>query len=263
MAKAKHALRRFAVMLEYDGAAFAGWQLQSNARTDQAALERALRQGFGERRRVNGASRTDAGVHALGQVAAFDLAHSISTKQLVPALNGRLPRSIRVLSARMVPATWEPRKEAVQKTYTYLIHNRVPSSPFWEGKAWQVHQILDVAAMRRAAKQLVGKHDFTSFQASGCVARHPVRTLKAADVVRQGHMLKLRFTADAFLYHMVRNLAGTLVEVGKGRLTPAEVKKILKARNRKLAGPTAPAYGLYLKKIVLGRRSRTGGDAGD
>lgn len=256
MTKGKRVLRRFAVTLEYDGAAFAGWQLQSNAHTAQAALERALRRGFGERRRVSGASRTDAGVHARGQVAVFDLAHSISAQKLVPALNSRLPRSLRVLTARPVPAGWEPRKASVKKTYTYLIHTRGMTSPLWEGRAWQLFQPLDLAAMRRAAKQLVGRHDFSSFQAAGCVARHPIRNLRVLSVSRQGTLLKMRFTADAFLYHMVRNLAGTLAEVGKGRMTPGEVKKILRARNRKLAGPTAPAHGLYLEKIVFGRRTR-------
>lgn len=263
MSKCKNALRRFAVTLEYDGAAFSGFQLQSNARTVQAALEKVLRRGFGERRRVSGASRTDAGVHARGQVAAFDLVHSISAQQLVPALNSRLPRTVRVLAARPVSSAWEPRKASVQKTYTYLIHNRSMSSPLWDGKAWQVYQSLDLTAMRRAAEQLVGRHDFSSFRASGCAARHSVRTLRELTMSRQGAIIKLRFTADAFLYHMVRNLTGTLAEVGKGRLIAGEMKKILRARNRKVAGPTAPACGLYLEKIVFGRRFRPAGDAGD
>jgi len=245
---------RYAIVLEYDGSAFAGFQLQKNEPTVQAALEEAIFVRFKEKRRVSAASRTDAGVHARGQVAVFDLAYCIPPKRLVAALNSALPLSVRVLQAKRVIPGWEPRKDTVNKTYTYYIHDREIHSPLWQGKAWQVLQKLDVKAMRQAAKFLLGRHDFSSFRAAGCMAKHPIRDLQILTIMRQGHLVKIRFTADAFLYHMVRNLVGTLVEVGRGKLPAAQVKNILHAKNRKLAGPTAPACGLYLEKIRFGRK---------
>lgn len=248
-------LRRFAVTLEYDGSAFAGWQYQENAPTVQAALEAALERLFHERRRVGGASRTDAGVHALGQVAVLDLAHPLPPARLVAALNSALPASIRVLSARNVARDWDPRRSARRKTYRYLIHDRAVASPLWAGRAWQVLRRLDLAAMKRAARDLVGRHDFSAFRAAGCQADHPVRTVHSLTLARRGDLITVRVSADAFLYHMVRNLVGTLVEVGRGRMTPAQVRRVLRSRDRTQAGPTAPAEGLYLDRIVCGRRS--------
>lgn len=247
-------LRRFALTLEYDGAAFAGWQYQENAPTVQAALEAAIGRLFRERRRVGGASRTDAGVHALGQVAVFDLAHPLPAARLVAALNSVLPPSIRVLSARTVARDWDPRRTSRRKTYRYLIHDRAVASPLWAGRAWQVLRRLDLAAMERTAGVLVGRHDFSAFRAAGCQAEHPVRTVYALTLARRGDLITIRVSADAFLYHMVRNLVGTLVEVGRGRMTPAQVRRVLRTRDRTQAGPTAPAEGLYLERIVCGRR---------
>jgi tRNA pseudouridine38-40 synthase len=247
------ALRRFAVTLEYDGASYGGWQFQENAPTVQAALERAIERLFRERRRVGGASRTDAGVHALGQVAVFDLAHSLPPARLAAALNSVLPASVRVLDARPVAADWDPRTASLRKTYRYLIHDREVPSPLWSGRAWQVRRRLDLPAMRRAARVLVGRHDFSAFRAAGCEADHPVRTVRALSLARRGDLISIRVTADAFLYHMVRNLVGTLAEVGKGRMTPAQVGRVLRALDRRQAGPTAPAEGLYLERVEFGR----------
>lgn len=249
-------LQRYAVVLEYDGSAFGGWQFQENAPTVQAALERAVHKRFGEGRRAGGASRTDAGVHARGQVAIFDLAYAIAPERLRAALNSALPPAVRVLNARRVKSDWDPRRASTAKTYSYVIHNRQPDSPFWRGRAWMIYQPLDTAAMRRAAAHLLGRHDFSSFRAAGCEAAHPVRTIKALTVTRRGDFVTVRVTADAFLYHMVRNIVGTLAEVGRGRMTPAQVKTILHARDRRQAGPTAPAEGLYLEKIYFGKRKR-------
>jgi tRNA pseudouridine38-40 synthase len=248
------ALRRFAVTLEYDGAAFAGFQLQSNADTVQAALERAVRQLFGETRRVAAASRTDSGVHARGQVAVFDLRHPLPPRRLTAALNSALPPAARVVACRQVPGDWDPRQRAIRKTYRYLVFNRATFSPLWIGRAWQVGPPLDLPAMRQASRHLLGRHDFSSFRAAGCEAKHPVRTLLKITLRRQGPLLTFAFTADAFLYRMVRALAGTLVAVGQGRMAPADMQRILRSRDRKLAGPTAPACGLYLEKIVFGRK---------
>lgn len=246
--------RRFAVTLEYDGAAFAGFQLQPNADTVQAALERSLKRLFGEIRRVAAASRTDSGVHSRGQVAVFDLAHRIPPQRLLAALNSALPPAVRVVASRQVPGAWDPRQRAVRKTYRYLVFNRPVFSPLWIGRAWQVGPALDLAAMRQASRHLVGRHDFSSFRAAGCEARHPVRTVLKISLRRQGPLVTLTFTADAFLYRMVRALVGTLVAVGLGRFAPSDVPRILRGRDRTLAGPTAPACGLYLEKIIFGRK---------
>ena len=242
-------VKRLAVLLEYDGSAFSGWQVQANSHTVQAELEKAVWTAFHERRRVQGTSRTDAGVHARGQVAAFDLAYPLSAARLVLALNKIMPPRVRVLKAWPMRPGWDPQRTAISKTYTYLIYNRSIYSPLWSGRAWQIFQSLDLEAMLRAAKHLVGQHDFSSFQASGGAAEDAVRRLTAITITRQSKLVKIKITGNGFVYRMVRNITGTLVEVGKGRLKTTEVKKILMARNRKLAGPTAPAYGLYLEKI--------------
>jgi tRNA pseudouridine38-40 synthase len=241
MAVLQKSPKRFAVTLEYDGSAYSGWQFQENAPTIQGEVEAAIEKCFGEKRRVGGASRTDAGVHALGQAAIFDLAYAISPRRLMAALNSALPRTIRIISAKHVAKDWDPRQKAVHKSYYYLIHNRFVDSPLWQGKAWQVFKTLNLAAMRLA--------DFTSFRAAGCEAKIPIRTIKAVAISRRGDIITFCFTADAFLYHMVRNLVGTLVYVGLGKIKPSGLRRILKARDRKQAGPTAPAHGLYLKKI--------------
>jgi tRNA pseudouridine38-40 synthase len=256
-------LKRYAVTLEYDGTAFSGWQLQENAPTVQAALEAAVEKRFHEKRRAGGASRTDTGVHARGQVAVFDLAHPIPVAQIPAALNSALPPTVRVLKAKQVPLRWDPRQQSTQKTYAYIIFNRAIYSPLQHGRAWQIQAPLDIKIMQRAARYLVGKHDFSAFRASGCTAKHPIRTVKQLTLVRRrGPAITVRITADAFLYHMVRNIVGTLVHVGLGKMTAEHVKRVLASRRRALAGPTAPAEGLYLETIRFGRKTRgllTGG----
>jgi tRNA pseudouridine38-40 synthase len=252
----KKNLTRYALTLEYDGAAFSGWQFQDNAPTVQAALEAAVEKRFKEKRRAGGASRTDAGVHARGQVAIIDLAHKIPLSKLAVALNSALPPTVRVLDARQVPSDWDPRQQSIRKTYSYNIYNRKIYSPLQAGRSWQVQQPLDFKAMQQAARCLRGRHDFSSFRAIGCEAKHPVRTISALTLSKHADLITLKVTADAFLYHMVRNLAGTLVEVGRGRFSPEQVKKILAARNRQGAGPTAPAQGLCLETIRFGRKKK-------
>ncbi|MCK5218472.1 tRNA pseudouridine(38-40) synthase TruA [bacterium] len=242
-------VKRLAVLLEYDGSTFSGWQVQVNSHTVQAELEKAIWKAFREHRRVQGTSRTDAGVHARGQVAAFDLAYPLPAPRLVMALNKIMPPMVRVIKAWPVRLGWDPQRTAISKTYTYLIYNRPIYSPLRAGRAWQIFQSLDMEAMLRAAKCLVGQHDFSSFQATGGAAEDAVRRLTAITITRQSKLVKIKITGTGFVYRMVRNIIGTLVEVGKGRMKTTEVKKILMACNRKLAGPTAPAYGLYLEKI--------------
>jgi tRNA pseudouridine38-40 synthase len=165
---------------------------------------------------------------------------------------------VRVLKSREVPRDWDPRRQSVQKTYSYAIYNRSVYSPLHLGRAWQVLPPLDLAAMKRGAAQLLGRHDFSSFRAAGCEARHAVRTVKSITLSRRGALITLKVTADAFLYHMVRNIVGTLVQVGLGKFTPGQVKRVLRARDRSLAGPTAPACGLTLESIRFGRRLTRG-----
>ena len=243
--------RRFAIVLEYDGLGFNGWQRQANGYTVQTEIERAIWQGFKEQTIVLGASRTDAGVHAKGQVAAFNLNYNIKPEQLVLALNSFLKRKVRVLKAYLVPLNWNPRKEAQAKIYEYLVLARSIASPLWYQRAWQVYYTLDLIAMQRAAKYLVGKHDFSAFRAAGCNAKHAVRKLLDIKIIRQTGLLKFKLKGEAFVYHMVRNIVGTLVEIGKHKISPPAIKQILLSKERKLAGPTAPAYGLYLNKIIF------------
>ncbi len=247
-------LKRYAVTLEYDGTAFSGWQFQENAPTVQAALEAAVAKRFHETRRAGGASRTDSGVHARGQVAVFDLAHAIPVTQMAAALNSALPFSVRVVKAKRVPVDWDPRQQSIEKTYSYQIFNRTIYSPLYRQRAWQFHGPLDLQAMRRASKYLLGRHDFSAFRAAGCTAKHPIRTVKRLTLVQRGPLITVRITADAFLYHMVRNIVGTLVQVGRGKMTPEHIKRILASRQRTLAGPTAPAEGLYLDSMRFGRK---------
>ncbi len=251
----KSAVNRYALTLEYNGPAFAGFQLQSNAYTVQQALEEAVAERFREIRRVACASRTDAGVHALGQVAVVDLARHLAPQRVMGALNDSLPKTVRVVSCRPVPEEWHPRYQAKYKVYHYLIFNRRVTSVFWEGRACQILQPLNVPQMRKAAAGFIGRHDFAAFQSAGCQAKHTIREIHAITISQKGPLITLRFKGNAFLYHMVRNMVGSLIQVGKGKWPPACMKQILKSRDRSQAGPTAPACGLYLEKIVFGRKN--------
>ncbi len=248
-------VNRYALTLEYNGLAFAGFQLQPNAYTVQQALEEVVLERFREERRVACASRTDAGVHARGQVAIVDLARPLAPQRLMGALNDTLPKTVRVVNCRRVSLDWVPRYRAKYKIYSYLIFNRPVTSFFWEGRAFQVMQPLDVDKMRKAMGYLIGRHDFACFQSSGCQAKHTVRELHAITISRKGPLITFRLQGNAFLYHMVRNIVGSAVQVGKGKWPYTHMKQVLKSRDRTQAGPTAPAYGLYLEKIVFGRKN--------
>ena len=200
--------------------------------------------------RVVGASRTDAGVHALGQVASVESPEPLAPRTVMAALNARLPRDVRVLAVRSVPGDFDARRAARLKRYGYLLGtNRVPS-PFLRGLAWHVGRVLDASAMRRAASALRGKHDFSAFCAAPGRDRDPVCIVRAVRVVVRGGQTGVLMSADAFLHHMVRNVVGTLVEVGLGRRQPGWVGEVLAGRDRRAAGPTAPACGLYLMRVL-------------
>lgn len=238
--------------LEYDGTAFAGWQAQPGARSVQGVLEAALSSFLGEPVRVASSGRTDAGVHAWGQVAAFTTAVERSDKAVRDGLNALLPDDVAVRHAERAPDDFDPRRWTRTKRYRYVWLDRPTRSPLRRTRAWHVRDPLDVDAMHAAAQALVGRHDFTSFRASGCNARHPVRHLDALAVRRADDEVWLEVDGNGFLRHMIRIVAGTLADVGRGRRAATDVAAILGARDRARAGKTAPAHGLYLVSVTYG-----------
>lgn len=224
--------------------------MQPDAPTVQGAILEALRPLAHGEVRVVGASRTDAGVHALGQVASVDSPTPLRPRTVMAALNARLPRDIRVLGARAVPDGFDARRAARLKRYGYLLDTARVISPFRRGLVWQVGRALDGDAMRGAARALRGKHDFAAFCAAPGRHRDPVCTVRAVRVVARGSQLGVLMSANAFLHHMVRNVVGTLVEVGLGRRPAEWIGDVLAARDRRAAGPTAPAHGLYLLRVL-------------
>jgi tRNA pseudouridine38-40 synthase len=269
-------MRTFKVTLSYDGTDFSGFQRQANARSVQADLEAALAAIEGKHVTVAGAGRTDAGVHALGQVASFRMSSAIGEHDLLRALNAKLPEDVRVLSAEVAAAGFNARFSARSKTYRYRISNTRVMSPFQRRFAWHISRDLDLAVMREAARELLGEHDFSCFQAA------PSRSERAASTARQslkgreraeptkertttrtitrsdwaeeplaggGRLLTYEVAGSGFLKYMVRAVVGTLVEVGDGRRAPASLRDLLNSRDRGAAGPTAPPTGLYLVRV--------------
>jgi tRNA pseudouridine38-40 synthase len=243
--------RNIKLILEYDGTNYHGWQSQagSGSPTIQETLEQALSSLTGEQTKTYSSGRTDAGVHALGHVANFKTESSIPSQAWAPAINHFLPDDIRVLVSEEVPRDFHARYSARGKFYTYRILNRRASSALYRNYAWHVSLRLNLKNMRLAAASLVGKHDFSAFRGSGCTAKTPVRTIQSMVLKRKGDFVEIVIEADAFLQHMARNIAGTLVEVGLGRFSPDEVKCILASRDRTTAGRTAPPQGLYLVTV--------------
>ncbi len=243
-------MTRYKLTLEYDGAGFVGWQRQDNGPSLQAALEAAVLGFCGEAVTVQGAGRTDAGVHALGQVAHVDLAKETDADTVRDALNFHLkPAAVAVLAAEVVDDDFHARFSALERAYRYRIVNRRARLALDRGRAWFVPQPLDAAAMHDAAQALLGSHDFTSFRARECQAKSPLKTLDVLDVTRDGEELCIEARARSFLHHQVRNMVGTLKLVGEGKWSRADVARALEARDRAAAGPTAPAEGLYLVSV--------------
>lgn len=242
---------RYRIRIEYDGRGFVGWQHQENGPSVQAALEEAVFRFCKERPRVFGAGRTDAGVHALGQVAHFDLTRNAKPDTVRDALNFHLrPALVSVIEAAVVPETFHARLSAKERAYLYRIINRRSPLALDQGRAWHIVAPLDHEAMHHAAQRLVGRHDFTTFRASLCQAKSPVKTLDVLSVEREGEEIRLVARARSFLHHQVRNIAGTLSLVGEGRWSDADVAAALAARDRSKGGPTAPAEGLYLTEVL-------------
>ncbi|MGD9763360.1 MAG: tRNA pseudouridine(38-40) synthase TruA [Candidatus Binatia bacterium] len=239
----------YRLFIEYDGTDFHGWQLQPGARTVQGELEAAVARLFGAPARVAAAGRTDAGVHACGQVATFRVDADVSPDVVSRALNALTAADLVVRAADVVADEFDPRRAARQRCYVYRIWNRREPSPFWRRYAWHVPYLLDLALMNRAAAELLGEHDFSSFRAAGCEAAGPVRRVLRSEVRQEGALLCYEIAATAFLRHMVRNIAGTLVEVGGAR-RDADLTPLLAARDRTQAGITAPAHGLCLQHVA-------------
>jgi len=243
-------MRNVKLVLEYDGAAYHGWQAQRDPQTLQHVLEQAIARVTHERVRVHGSGRTDAGVHALGQVASFHTTSRIPAERLVHAINAHLPDDAAVKSARDVPESFHARYSAKGKHYRYTILNATTRSPLAQATAWWVRAPLDVEAMQRAAQHLVGTHDFRAFCTQARQKGETTRTVHRLGVRKRGRRITVDVEANGFLYNMVRAIVGTLVSVGRGQRKPAEVGLILKALRRSDAGPTAPPHGLCLVRVV-------------
>ena len=243
--------------LEYDGTRYVGWQLQPNGPSIQAEVERALTALHQAPRRVTAAGRTDAGVHALGQVVSFPEAAPLPLVAYVKGMNALLPQDVAVRAASLEPDTFDARRSASGKRYRYRILNGATRAPLSRLQSWQVFRPLDVAAMQAAAAPLVGTHDFAAFQASDCESRHAVREVRRLEVLAgPGAELAVVVEATAFVKHMVRNIVGTLVEVGLGRRDQAGMPDLLAGRDRTRAGRTAPPQGLVLEEVFYGARTR-------
>lgn len=238
------------LMLEYDGTEFCGWQLQDGHRTVQGVLEEAIRKMSGETVRVRGAGRTDSGVHAKGQVAAFATATAIPALGFLRGLNGLLPHDVAVVHAEDAPPGFDPRRHARGKIYRYTYWNNEVRTPLAERYTWHVRAPLDVAAMSEAGARLVGEHDFSAFRAADCERTNPMRIVRRIDLNRSGPRVELDVEATAFLKNMVRIIAGTLCAVGRGEMSALDVARILAERDRTKAGMTAPASGLCLLQVL-------------
>ena len=241
---------RYRLCIEYDGGPFVGWQRQAEGASVQGALEASIEKLSGEQVTVTGAGRTDAGVHALGQVAHFDLEKSFEAGKVRDALNHYLrPAPIVVLDAEAVDGEFHARFSAKSRHYLFRILNRRSPPALEDGRVWHVSHRLDADAMQAAAQFLVGQHDFTTFRAAECQAQSPVKTLDRLDVSRRADEIHIEASARSFLHHQIRSFAGSLKLVGEGKWRPADLKAALEARDRSACGPVSPPDGLYLVRV--------------
>jgi len=241
---------RYKLTIEYDGTPFVGWQVQDTGLSVQGLLATAVEAFCGEHVEVRGAGRTDAGVHALGQVAHVDLTRAWDTDTVRDAVTAHLrPHPIAVLAAEAVPATFDARFSAVKRHYRYRVVNRRADLTLARARAWRVGKPLDANAMHAAAQRLVGRHDFTTFRHIACQAKSPVKTLDQLDVTRNGEELTIAAAARSFLHTQVRSMAGALVAVGEGRWSADDLGAALAARDRAACAPVAPPEGLYLVRV--------------
>jgi tRNA pseudouridine38-40 synthase len=240
-------MRNIKLTIEYDGTEYVGWQLQAEGRTIQGGIEEAILKLTGEKSRIHGSGRTDAGVHALAQVANFATGSPLSCETIRNGLNSYLPHDIRIMNAVDVPASFHARKNALEKVYEYTVLNRKVSSPLKSRYAYFFTYPLDLEAVRQAAALLVGEHDFRGFAARNLDVESTVRRITGLDIKKTGDEIVFRVSANGFLRHMVRYIAGTLLEVGRGKLSPSDISKIL--QGNKKGGPVAPPRGLCLMSV--------------
>lgn len=241
---------RYKLTVQYEGTDFRGWQVQPDVRTVQGVIEEAVARLNGSLRRVAAAGRTDAGVHASGQVVGLTLDRSLSPNKLLRALNALTPPDVTVTTAALVADGFDPRREASSRVYTYRIWNTGYQSPFWRRFAWHIPRVLDVAAMRAASAALLGEHDFGAFRAADCDAAHARRIVLASAVERRGAMIMYTVEANGFLRCMVRNIVGTLVEIGLGSRPVTDIEGLLAHGDRSAAGAAAPPHGLVLVRVA-------------
>jgi tRNA pseudouridine38-40 synthase len=243
-------MQRYKCIISYDGSGFSGYQVQPNKRTVQSELEAVLsKMHKGESIRVAASGRTDAGVHARGQVIHFDSPLTIAENKWEMALNSMLPEDMSILSVKRVSASFHARFDAVGKEYHYVLHLSSKRNPFRRKFAYQYPYQINIEAMRQASKFFLGTHDFTSFCSAKTEVEDKVRTIETIDFIQQDDLLTLRFVGNGFLYNMVRILVGTLLEVGAGDRRPEEILSIIEKKDRRFAGKTAPAQGLYLWQV--------------
>jgi tRNA pseudouridine38-40 synthase len=241
---------RYKLVVEYDGTPFVGWQMQDAGLTVQGLLTAAISAFCGDTTTVQGAGRTDAGVHALGQVAHVDLTKEWENDTVRDAINAHLrPHPIAVLTAELVPNSFDARFSATKRHYRYCIVNRRADLAIDRGRAWRISRPLDIDAMHSAAQRLIGRHDFTTFRAAECQAKSPVKTLDQLDVARDGEAIHIVASARSFLHHQVRSMVGSLAFVGEGKWSADDLAKALAARDRTACAPVAPPEGLYLVSV--------------
>jgi tRNA pseudouridine38-40 synthase len=242
--------RNILLTIEFDGSDFVGWQIQHEQRTVQGELTEIMRQMLKEPElRLTGSGRTDSGVHALGMAANFRTRHTIPLEGLVFGLNANLAPDIAILNARSVPLDFCARRWSMGKRYRYQIWNHRLPSALERKRAWHIHQELDLDKIYEASRYVLGRHDFSAFQASGCAAHHPIRDIYDISISRKGYMISFEFEGSAFLRHMVRNMVGAFVEVGKTIREPSWIEQLLLSRDRNQGSITAPAHGLYLVAV--------------
>lgn len=253
-------MKNIKLLMEYDGINYHGWQRQKDHTTLQEIIEDRLFRITWERAALISASRTDAGVHAVGQVASFKTNSHLEPLILQRALNATLPEDIRILNAEETSEAFHPRYDALGKSYFYIISNTNFSSAFLYRYTWRVPYTLDLYEMKKAGDSLLGRHDFSAFRGAGCGAKSTVREITSLSIEKissidfmtaniNGNFIKITVEANAFLRHMVRNIVGTLVEIGRGKMTLNSVSEAIKLKDRKKTGPTAPAHGLFLEKV--------------
>lgn len=243
---------RYKAIIEYYGPAYSGFQIQPTSHTVAAAILQALQKFSQQQVELNFAGRTDAGVHAKSQIIDFFLRKKYPLYKITEGLNFYLKEAkeeVAIQKTQLVPDDFNSRYHAIEKTYEYHILNRKTPSPLYKNRAWQVKYNLHIQQMQEGANYLLGTHDFTSFRSADCQAKSPVRTIDNIIITRRQQLIKIKITGKSFLYNQVRIIAGTLVEVGRGRIDSKKIKSILQAKSRDRAGQTAPAYGLYLTEV--------------